>query len=231
MRKNPTTLVGAPAAKVSQRPKIAGDQPFKNKKECEDPFPSNDLKGIIFKLAQYFYLKSRSVAGNEVSQSELTPFDKPDLKNKPIVFEHLNNYVDWVLTRALLSENGHYTETIYTMLYLMHRYLKQVNRQLNLSIVRRLFLVSLLLATKFVDDYVYSNQHWVKFTDVPLQELKELELDLLFDTGFSLWLMPKERLALQRDVADTLKVGLSPELSGVQEEDDPDSPSARCALI
>ena len=58
--------------------------------------------------------------------------------------------------------------------------------------IQRLLLTSTMLASKFHDDYFASNKQWALVGDLPLKELNELELDMLFHLRFSLTVTREE---------------------------------------
>ena len=56
----------------------------------------------------------------------------------------------------------------------------------------RLFVVSTVVAAKYLDDHFYSNDHYAKIAGLPLAELNTLELDFLFRIRFDLRVNPYE---------------------------------------
>ena len=51
---------------------------------------------------------------------------------------------------------------------------------------QRLFLVAVMSASKFLDDFYYSNKHWAEVGGIQTVELNRLELEFLFRMGFRL---------------------------------------------
>ena len=58
--------------------------------------------------------------------------------------------------------------------------------------IQRLLLTATMLASKVHDDYFASNKQWALVGDLPLKELNELELDMLFHLRFSLTVTREE---------------------------------------
>eukprot|EP00960_Hanusia_phi_P076471 768564-Hanusia_phi.AAC.10 len=70
-------------------------------------------------------------------------------------------------------------------------YLERLKRRnhtvcLNSCNFQRLYLVAVMTAAKFLDDFYYSNKHWAEVGGISLQELNLLELEFLFRMGFCL---------------------------------------------
>ena len=70
-------------------------------------------------------------------------------------------------------------------------YLERLKRRnhsvcLNSCNFQRLYLVAVMIAAKFLDDFYYSNKHWAEVGGISLQELNCLELEFLFRMGFGL---------------------------------------------
>ena len=57
---------------------------------------------------------------------------------------------------------------------------------------QRLFLVSVMCASKFLDDFYYSNKHWAEVGGLQTAELNKLEIEFLFRMGFSLHMQREE---------------------------------------
>lgn len=57
---------------------------------------------------------------------------------------------------------------------------------------QRLFLVAVMTASKFLDDFYYSNKHWAEVGGIQTGELNRLELEFLFRIGFSLHMQRSE---------------------------------------
>eukprot|EP00835_Amoeboradix_gromovi_P000392 NODE_13_length_42895_cov_0.518413.p22 type:complete len:141 gc:universal NODE_13_length_42895_cov_0.518413:1340-1762(+) len=68
------------------------------------------------------------------------------------------------------------TEVILLGLYYMHYTLSSSNH----------FLVCLILATKFLDDYAMSLKSWSELTQIPLNILRQFELTVLQDLSYCL---------------------------------------------
>ena len=56
----------------------------------------------------------------------------------------------------------------------------------------RLFMTSVVVAAKYLDDVYFSNEHYAKIAGLPLAELNALEIDFLFRIGFELRVNPYE---------------------------------------
>ncbi|EKX32551.1 hypothetical protein GUITHDRAFT_82190 [Guillardia theta CCMP2712] len=57
---------------------------------------------------------------------------------------------------------------------------------------QRLFLVAVMTAAKFLDDFYYSNKHWAEVGGMTTVEINKLELEFLFRMGFSLHMQREE---------------------------------------
>jgi hypothetical protein len=57
---------------------------------------------------------------------------------------------------------------------------------------QRLFLTAVMCASKFLDDFYYSNKHWAEVGGIQTTELNKLELEFLFRMGFSLHMQREE---------------------------------------
>lgn len=57
--------------------------------------------------------------------------------------------------------------------------------------VYRLLTISLLLASKFLDDNTFQNKSWSEVTNIPVQELNQLEKDWLRDIKWNLHIDPE----------------------------------------
>mmetsp|Transcript_18659 Transcript_18659/g.42702 ORF Transcript_18659/g.42702 Transcript_18659/m.42702 type:complete len:329 (-) Transcript_18659:117-1103(-) len=57
---------------------------------------------------------------------------------------------------------------------------------------QRLFLVAVMTAAKFLDDFYYSNKHWAEVGGLTTIEINKLELEFLFRMGFSLHMQREE---------------------------------------
>mmetsp|Transcript_43669 Transcript_43669/g.68382 ORF Transcript_43669/g.68382 Transcript_43669/m.68382 type:complete len:225 (-) Transcript_43669:133-807(-) len=58
--------------------------------------------------------------------------------------------------------------------------------KLNSFNLHRLLITAVMVATKFVDDFYFSNNYWSKVGGIPNSELNGLELEFLFLTNFNL---------------------------------------------
>ena len=63
---------------------------------------------------------------------------------------------------------------------------------LTLANFQRLFLVAVMSASKFLDDFYYSNKHWAEVGGIQTVELNRLELEFLFRMSFSLHMQREE---------------------------------------
>mmetsp|Transcript_1385 Transcript_1385/g.2307 ORF Transcript_1385/g.2307 Transcript_1385/m.2307 type:complete len:262 (+) Transcript_1385:500-1285(+) len=57
---------------------------------------------------------------------------------------------------------------------------------------QRLFLLAVMEAAKFLDDFYYSNRHWAEVGGISTKELNSLELEFLFRIGFNLLITREE---------------------------------------
>ena len=57
---------------------------------------------------------------------------------------------------------------------------------------QRLFLIAVMVAAKFLDDFYYSNKHWAEVGGITLAEINRLEIEFLFRMGFSLHMQREE---------------------------------------
>lgn len=57
---------------------------------------------------------------------------------------------------------------------------------------QRLFLTAVMCASKYLDDFYYSNKHWAEVGGIQTAELNKLELEFLFRMGFSLHMQREE---------------------------------------
>jgi hypothetical protein len=76
-------------------------------------------------------------------------------------------------------------------------YLERLKRRINSVCLtsnnfQRLFLVSTMVAAKFLDDFYYSNKHWAEVGGIPNAELNNLETEFLFRLSFSLYITREE---------------------------------------
>jgi hypothetical protein len=67
--------------------------------------------------------------------------------------------------------------------------------------IQRLLLTATMLASKTHDDYFASNRQWALVGDLPLKELNELELDMLFHLRFTLVVTREEYDHRREEVA------------------------------
>lgn len=76
----------------------------------------------------------------------------------------------------------------------LQRLKNQTGRQLVLTSfnTQRLLLTASMLASKMYDDYLASNSQWALVGGLSLQELDQLELEMLFQLGFSLTVSREE---------------------------------------
>lgn len=63
---------------------------------------------------------------------------------------------------------------------------------LNSRNIRKLLLVSIMVASKVFDDFYYSNKHWSVIGGISLKEINSLELDFLFLFTFDVGVTPEE---------------------------------------
>ncbi|KAJ1496188.1 cyclin-domain-containing protein [Baffinella frigidus] len=76
-------------------------------------------------------------------------------------------------------------------------YLERLKRRINSVCLtsnnfQRLFLVAVMTAAKFLDDFYYSNKHWAEVGGIPNKELNNLETEFLFRLSFSLYITREE---------------------------------------
>lgn len=73
----------------------------------------------------------------------------------------------------------------------------------------RLFLISLILANKFLDDYTYTNKTWADLSNTPLKEVTKMELQMYAGIGananvtpsdYAWWCTALKGLKQQRDI-------------------------------
>ena len=73
----------------------------------------------------------------------------------------------------------------------------------NIMTIQRLFLASLLLASKYFDDLFYNNKFYAKVGGIPCSELNDLEREFLTRCGFSLSISPEEFLLFSHVLFDS----------------------------
>lgn len=137
------------------------------------------LKVIAFTL-QEAASQNKLLIGREVSLSRFHTLSPPNI---PIL-----KYLEY------LHENGNCPRSVFIVaLILLDRLLtKQPQITITPNTVHKLFLCSILTASKFTTDLYYSNLTWANIGGIRLEELNVLELEFLFLLGFSVVVTKEE---------------------------------------
>lgn len=137
------------------------------------------LRVIAFTL-QEAASQNKLLIGREVSLSRFHTLSPPKI---PIL-----KYLEY------LHKNGNCPRSVFIVaLILLDRLLtKQPQITITPNTVHKLFLCSILTASKFTTDMYYSNLVWANIGGIRLEELNVLELEFLFMLGFSVVVTKEE---------------------------------------
>jgi hypothetical protein len=89
-------------------------------------------------------------------------------------------------------------------LALLDRYYRSTNERIDKSSAPRLFLVSLLVATKLRDDRFFRNSVWADASGVPLAVLNSLEVKFLCALRYNLFVSVSDYLTFEGIILDTI---------------------------
>ena len=84
---------------------------------------------------------------------------------------------------------------VYSLILLDRVQRREPSLQVGSLTIHRLVLASVLVASKFLDDFYYNNAYWAKVGGVSLSEINALELEFLFAAGFRLHAQTEEYMA------------------------------------
>lgn len=90
-------------------------------------------------------------------------------------------YVRSVLRATQVS----HSVIVVALLYIFRLRVRHPNLQGHIGSEYRLFLTSLVLANKFLDDHTYTNKTWSSVSRIPLSEISKMELQLWTGIGLS----------------------------------------------
>lgn len=98
-----------------------------------------------------------------------------------------------IITRANLSPN-----TVYLAIHYLIKYKKQLNLKATNMSSYGLILISLVLATKYMDDFAYKNTIWAYLSDgiFDAETVNKMELEFLFGIEFCLFVHKEKFLEL-----------------------------------
>lgn len=106
------------------------------------------------------------------------------LKSERVPEMSINSYVNRILKSQLVSRES----AIIAMIYIK-RFIKEWgNEFFNHYTVHRIFLVSIMLASKYIDDDVFNNEVFSKLGGVSLHSMNVMEIEYLNRLGFDLYI-------------------------------------------
>jgi hypothetical protein len=113
----------------------------------------------------------------------LTPFTP--LKTVSI---SISDYISRILNYAYCSESAYIISLIY-----LDRLLNMYGRSYyNHRSFHRFYITSILIATKYIDDYYLSNKYYARIAGVPVRELNLLESKFLSYIQYDLYVSDEE---------------------------------------
>lgn len=114
-----------------------------------------------------------------------TPF-----KTRVAIKLSVKSYVMRVIQYAYCSEEAY----IISLIYLNRLHRRYGNRFYNYLTFHRLYITSILIASKFIDDMIVDNSYYAKVGGIPTSELCLLELTFLEDIDYELYVSEHEYL-------------------------------------
>lgn len=81
---------------------------------------------------------------------------------------------------------------IIALVYLRRAKAKNTSLFLNDSNVRNLFFISIIVATKFMDDFMIPNSFWAEFAEIDVKDLNEMELSFCDYMDYDLFITAKD---------------------------------------
>ena len=82
----------------------------------------------------------------------------------------------------------------------IRRYLEKTNDNFTLKNAYRIILVSTLLASKYFNDFSYSNKYWSKIGGISVQELNQLEISMLFTIDWKIHVDEEEYVNFEKKI-------------------------------
>ena len=91
-------------------------------------------------------------------------------------------------------------ECLVLALIYIDRFIQSSNIQVNSLTIHRILLTSVVLAAKTYDDNCYTNTHYARVGGIPVEELNCLEIEFLFNIGFSLYVSCEDYLRYHTEI-------------------------------
>ena len=91
-------------------------------------------------------------------------------------------------------------ECLVLALIYIDRFIQSSNIQVNSLTIHRILLTSVVLAAKTYDDNFYTNTHYARVGGIPVEELNCLEIEFLFNIGFSLYVSCEDYLRYHTEI-------------------------------
>jgi hypothetical protein len=114
------------------------------------------------------------------------------IDNGPISIE---DYIDRLAKYLHLKDWVFVVSAIY-----IRRYLEKTNDNFTLKNAYRIILVSTLLASKYFNDFSYSNKYWSKIGGISVQELNQLEISMLFTIDWKIHVDEEEYVNFEKKI-------------------------------
>lgn len=147
------------------------------------------LKVIAFTL-QEAASQNKLLIGKEVALSRFHTLSPPKIP----ILQYLIS----------IHKNGNCPKSVFIVaVILIDRLLSlQSNILITPNTVHKLFLCSLLTASKFTTDQYYNNATWASIGGIRLEELNILELEFLFLLGFSIVVTKEDYLKYETEISE-----------------------------
>ncbi|KAI8647600.1 cyclin-domain-containing protein [Parasitella parasitica] len=147
-------------------------------------FPTQHLIKIVSSL-----LDSMLTTNNQLPTTQITYFHSRAIPNISVL-----SYLSRIHRFAPFTN-----EALLSMLIFFDRIAKLDNGfTINSYNIHRLLITSIVIASKFTSDIFYANSRYAKVGGIPLVELNQLELELLFLLDFQLYI-PVQDIQLYAD--------------------------------
>lgn len=124
----------------------------------------------------------------------LSNYNKSNFYSCRVPSISLLKYIDRLIRYAPCSKECYIIGFVYLSKFYKETVFKEKAFFFNIKTIYRLFLTSILLASKFIDDKFYSNEYYAKIGGITLEELNKLEIEFLQTINFECFVSKSEYL-------------------------------------
>lgn len=126
--------------------------------------------------------------------------EKTSFKSCRVPSISLGAYISRIIRSKLMS-----TQSLIVAIMYLKRFIDNTEVGFfNYLTVHRIVLIAILIASKYVDDELYTNKDYARLGGIDLENMNSMELEFLFRVGFSLYIEQGEYNQLCDEIRNLL---------------------------